>query len=96
MNHSNLWERLIAEARAIRLTRDREADDSAPFGFATRVLARVREVRETERRLALWQRVAWRSALASLVVCGAVFLSQRGARSTGDELIVPPAIEWSL
>jgi hypothetical protein len=92
---ADVWQRLIAIARATRFERQIDpSSEAAPFGFVTRVLAQVREAREAERRLALWQRIAWRSAFASMLLCGLVFLGQR-SNTAGESLIVPPAIDWT-
>ncbi len=86
----NAWQRLAADARSARKNAP-AADDGAPFGFASRVVAMARELRERESRLALWARVAWRAAFASLALCGIAFVAETRVASS-QPLISPPAL----
>lgn len=89
------WHRLTTAARAARESAAEGRDDSAPFGFSTRVVALWRQAREEERRLALWQRLSWRAAFASLTLCAVLAVAQRGAGATGNPpLLEPPAITF--
>ena len=84
-----IWNRLTAARKA---RRSQAGNESAPFGFATRVVALWRETREADRRLALWQRVSWRAAIASLALCGLVALAQRTGTSH-SLLLEPPSLD---
>jgi anti-sigma-K factor RskA len=86
-----IWNRLTA-ARKARPAQAEAGNETAPFGFATRVVALWRETREADRQLALWQRVSWRAAIASLALCGLVALAQRAGTSS-DTLLEPPALD---
>jgi len=84
------WQRLMAAAREARSEAPRR-DDSAPYGFSTRVVALWRQAQEEERRLALWQRLSWRGAFASLTLCALVVVAQRGSGAQhGDQLLLEP------
>jgi hypothetical protein len=87
-----IWSRLAGAARA-RLRATAADEDTSPLGFSTRVAAAWREARESDRRLELWQRVSWRGALASAVLCLGVALTQRQA---GDDrvMIEAPDLEF--
>jgi hypothetical protein len=87
------WCRLVSAARTVREAGGEQEDESAPLGFSTRVVARWREVREEERRLALWQRLSWRAAFAAMIVTGAVALSARGGGDgESGPLLQPPSL----
>lgn len=90
------WHRLTTAARAARETTALGRDDAAPYGFSTRVVALWRQTREEERRLALWQRLSWRAAFASLTLCAVLAVTQRGSGpATGNPpLLEPPAITF--
>jgi hypothetical protein len=86
------WPRLTAAARTARQAAAAARDDAAPYGFSTRVVARWRQVREEEQRLALWQRVSWRAAFASLALGAMVVVSQGGGAGAADHpLLEPPS-----
>ena len=90
-----VWHRLTSAARAAREAAAVGRDDSAPFGFSTRVVALWRQAREEERRLALWQRLSWRAAAASLTLCAVLAVAQRGTEAAGNPpLLEPPAITF--
>lgn len=84
------WRRLVGAARVARRQASAGRDDEAPFGFSTRVVTLWRQAREEERRLALWQRLSWRAALASLALCAVVTFAQRGASADSGQLLLPP------
>ncbi len=89
------WQRLAAGARIVRRERDSVRDSAAPFGFAARVVARWREIREQESRLALWQRISWRAAVASLALTAVVVFMQRGLWTAAERpLLEPPVITF--
>lgn len=89
-----VWQRLVNSARVTGRFGGSELDEAAPYGFATRVVAQWREIREQEKRLAIWQRLSWRAALASVALSGLVVVSQRGTWSGDDRpLLEPPAFE---
>lgn len=94
MNTHPAWTRLLEAARRRQATRADQAAE-APFGFATRLAAEARRLRAADQRLALWQRAAWRGALASAAVCLAVFASHWSPSPT-EPLLLPPAIEVPL
>ena len=88
------WRRLVVAAQAARQQASAGRDDAAPFGFSTRVVARWRQARDEERRLALWQRLSWRAAFASLTLCAAVVVAQRGGPgASAPPLLQPPSID---
>ncbi len=91
-NDTSAWTRVASHARTARTARTArpEPDAAAPFGFATRLAAQWAAVRESERRLALWQRLSWRAALASLALGAAVVLTQRTPQR--GPLLEAPAI----
>ncbi|MGI8604590.1 MAG: hypothetical protein ACR2OZ_16585 [Verrucomicrobiales bacterium] len=100
---NDIWDRLIQRARhataagwGSRTGAGAANDDLAPFGFATRVVAGFRELQQVERRLVLWQRLAGRSAIASALLCGVVFLGQRDDAQPDDLLLAPPTIDWQV
>jgi hypothetical protein len=89
-----VWNRLTTAAKA-RLHQPSEPDRSpeiAPLGFSTRVVALWREAREADRRLALWQRISWRAAFASIALCGLVDVAQRTSGNPGA-LLEAPSLE---
>jgi hypothetical protein len=89
------WRRLASAARAERRQASARKDDAAPFGFSTRVVALWRQARDEERRLALWQRLSWRAAFASLALCAMVAVAQRGGGADSElPLLQPPAIAF--
>lgn len=67
MNVDRLQTRLIAAARAAG------SDDSVPFGFQTRVMARVRNAAASTGAagdwIAEWTRGFWRAAASSVGLC---------------------------
>ena len=86
------WPRLTAAARAAQPAVAAGGDDAAPYGFSTRVVARWRQLREEEQRLAVWQRVSWRAAFASLALGAMVVVSQSGGAGASDlPLLEPPS-----
>lgn len=87
-----MWSRLTAAARAAREAQPVE-EETAPYGFATQVIARWQEMRAAEQRLALWQRVSWRVAFASLAAYGVLALSPVG-KSASRGLLEPPPLPW--
>lgn len=89
------WDRVVAAARAVGRSAENGRDDTAPFGFSTRVTALWRHARDEERRLAMWQRLSWRAAAMSVVLCAAVAWAQRSDFiSPGEPLIEPPAFAF--
>lgn len=60
-NHT-IWARLTA-----RFRRSQPTDDSAPLGFATRVVARYQELRRNE-LFAAWERLSIRAAIGAVCV----------------------------
>ncbi|MFN0130520.1 MAG: hypothetical protein ACKV19_27990 [Verrucomicrobiales bacterium] len=89
-----VWKGLVASARAAGRLGESDSEVAAPYGFTTRVVAQWREIREQEKRLAVWQRLSWRAALASLALSGLVAVSQQSTWSGDDRpLLEPPAFE---
>jgi anti-sigma-K factor RskA len=88
------WNRLAAAARKARAEAGADRDEAAPFGFSTRVVALWRQAREEERRLALWQRVSWRAAFASLALCAVVAVAGRQEVAQDRPLLEPPSISF--
>jgi anti-sigma-K factor RskA len=86
------WNRLAAAARKARAEAGAGREDAAPYGFSTRVVALWRQAREEERRLALWQRLSWRAAFASLALCAIVVVAGRQEVADDRPLLEPPSI----
>lgn len=87
-NGSNKW-----EAIAARIASERgPVDEGAPYGFATRVVARWRAARrdETLRRWSLW---SLRAALCSAAVCGLVVILTANENDS-PILVQPPSAEF--
>lgn len=85
------WQRLAAAARSAKSAAP-PRDEAAPFGFSTRVVAVWRQAREEERRLALWQRVSLRTALATVTLSAlAVVATARMDQREERPLLEPPA-----
>ncbi len=89
-----IWSRLAARARRSAVSTEPAAEETAPFGFATQVVAHWQAARAFDQRLALWQRVSWRAALASMVACGALMASPFGKTSVSSPLLQPPPLPW--
>lgn len=88
------WPHLTAAARAAR-TAAAAREEEAPYGFSTRVVSRWRQAQEADRRLALWQRLSWRAAFASLALCAVVAVSQRSRPGAAEGVLLePPALSF--
>ena len=96
---TDTWAKIAGTHRGVTAARD----VAAPFGFATRVSARWRELRAGE-VYAAWERLSLRAALASsvvaLVVAGFSFQWER-TMIQDEELMMIPAYggdetEWLL
>ncbi len=96
-NFDRNWQVCAARARE-----NARADESAPFGFASRVLSAARN--SLERPVSMeevWQRLTWRSlaVVASvLVICAAIELPHFSSRTTmkpGIENTVAQLV-WTL
>ena len=77
MNVSEFKQKLIKAARQCRV------DDSVPFGFETRVMARIREVQPTT-ALEQWSHALWRAVgpclgITLVLFAWAVFLGKPAA-----------------
>jgi hypothetical protein len=92
---ANSWDRVVAAARAVSRSAESGQEETAPFGFSTKVTALWRHARDEDRRLALWQRVSWRAAAMSVVLCAAMAWTQRGNfAAPAEPLVEPPAFAF--
>jgi hypothetical protein len=73
-------------------TSDHSADDTAPYGFATRVVALWTAARDAEAQLARWQRWSLRAAFGTCVILGLVLVSGAGRGDGGSTLFPLPAL----
>ena len=84
------WEKVAAATRADRAARG-NADEQAPFGFSTRIVAAWQEIRRNE-RAALWAKWSLRAAFCSMAIAALVVALQRPERN--DTALLPlPAYE---
>jgi hypothetical protein len=63
------------------------APQEAPYGFSTRVVSLWKSAQAADRQLALWQRLAWRSAALTCLAAVGVWVSQ--TRSAEPLMQVP-------
>jgi hypothetical protein len=87
-NGSKKWESIVAGI----VSETAPVEDGAPFGLATRVVARWRQARRDEalRRWSFW---SLRAALCSAAICGVVvILTSR--ENDSSILIQPPSAEF--
>ena len=92
-DRSEAWPRI---AEAARHSQSGEAgDEAAPYGFATRVASRWRELRE-DTIFRAWQRWSLRTACGTtaLFVAVAMFHLRSAPVASADEILLPiPAVE---
>ncbi|MFT5470869.1 MAG: nitroreductase [Verrucomicrobiales bacterium] len=84
-----IWKRLLA-----RFHRKPPTEDSAPFGFATRVVERYREMRKNEAFRA-WERLSIRAAAGCAVFAAAfgiysLIIEQNDLQ---DQVLIEPPLE---
>lgn len=80
---NDLWSRLAAASQHLRATDARSTE--APFGFATRVVARWQDLQRSE-RFCFWGKWTLRASLAAAVVCLVSAISQPKAEAAPDPL----------
>ncbi len=85
---ADLWKKLSSAARAGTPA----ADEAAPFGFSTRVVARWQELRREEASMKLWQRLAWRTFAGAFLLTGMV-LVQDMVRPPDGPLLNAPSVD---
>jgi hypothetical protein len=85
-----LWQRL---SRAHADSRSTAADETAPYGFATRVVATWRAM-DRDARFQFWRSWSLRAALAAFVVCAVLAVAERSqtAMASGPQPIQVPSL----
>jgi hypothetical protein len=78
----------VAAAYRDRHTREEADEDSAPFGFAQRVVAQAMAL-QRRKRLSWWTRWSLRAALGALMVAAAVVLRSPPLETRTSLLEVP-------
>lgn len=88
---SRLWKRLTAWFR-----QNTVGDDSAPLGFATRVVARYQELRRNERFRA-WERLSIRTAIgcAAFATIFGLFSILADRNAAADSVLIEPPADFS-
>ena len=85
------WQKLAAARRAALAGASAETDDTAPFGFAQRVVSRAM-ARQRHRQLGWWTRWSLRVAGAATVAAALLALA-RAPESASAPLLAAPALE---
>ena len=88
---TNAWEQLAAGRRAAVATNPAETDETAPFGFAQRIVSRTMAL-QRHRQLGWWTRWSLRTAGAATVAAALVALA-RTPESSGTALLAAPSLE---